>query len=111
MEMVQFSIDRASDAAVLRVRGSLDAYDAGDLETWLDRLLDEPARRLVVDLSGVAFVDTTSAGALMRLGERSGAAQVEIVVQSPQVARMLDALGLTDLVPTTVVLPPESVPA
>jgi len=27
------------------------------------------------------------------------------------VARMLDALGLTDLVPTTIVLPSESIPA
>jgi len=111
MEMVQFSIDRGPDAAVLRIRGSLDAYDAADLETWLDRLLSEPAKRIVVDLSTVAFVDTTSAGALIRLGDLSGGSQVEIVVQSAQVARMLDALGITDLVPTTVVLPTQSIPA
>lgn len=111
MEMVQFSIDRGPDAAVLRIRGTLDAYDAASLGTWLDRLLREPARRLVVDLSAVAFVDTTSAGALTRLGEHSGGPQVELVVQSAQVARMLDTLGLTDLVPTTVVLPSESIPA
>ena len=112
MEMVQFSIERRSDAAVLRVRGSLDAYDAAELEAWLDRLLQETARRLVVDLSAVAFVDTTSAGALTRLGGISGGPQVvELVVQSAQVARMLDALGLTDLLPTTVVLPSESIPA
>ena len=111
MEMVQFSIERRSDAAVLRVRGSLDAYDAADLESWLDRLLQETAHRLVIDLSAVAFVDTTSAGALTRLGGVSGGPQVELVVQSAQVARMLDALGLTDLLPTTVVLPSESIPA
>jgi len=111
MEVVRFSIDREGDAVVLRIRGTLDAYDADELEAWLDRFLREPARRLVVDLSAVAFVDTTSAGALTRLGELSGGAQVELVVQSAQVARMLETLGLTDLVPTTVVLPSESIPA
>ncbi|HXY73135.1 MAG TPA: STAS domain-containing protein [Actinomycetota bacterium] len=111
MELVQFSIERRSDTAVLRVRGSLDAYDSADLESWLERLLNETAGRLVVDLSAVAFVDTTSAGALTRLGEIPGGHQIELVVQSAQVARMLDALGLTDLVPTTIVLPSESIPA
>jgi len=111
MEMVQFSIDRGAESAVLRIRGSLDAYDAAELESWLDRLLREPARRHVVDLSAVAFVDTTSAGALTRLGETTVGTQVELVVQTAQVARMLDTLGLTDLVPTTVVLNSESIPA
>jgi len=112
MGMVEFFLERERDTAVLQVRGSLDAYGATDLADWLDRLLSEDAPRLVVDLTSVVFVDTTSAGALTRLPEAiTGGAHVEVVVQSAQVIRMLDTLGLTELVPTTVVVSEESVPA
>ena len=59
------SVDRNRDAVVVTLAGELDLYNAHEVR---DALLDECERepkRLVVDLSRVAFIDSTALGVLI----------------------------------------------
>jgi anti-sigma B factor antagonist len=50
---------------VLAVRGEIDAYTSPRLREELKRLIDGGSRRLVVDLQGVEFMDSTGLGVLV----------------------------------------------
>jgi anti-sigma B factor antagonist len=45
------------DTVVVAVRGNLDHGSATVLGTTLDQVLDRPAPRVVVDVSGIGFCD------------------------------------------------------
>jgi anti-sigma B factor antagonist len=58
-------VDRNGGAVVVRLAGELDLYNAPEVR---DTLLEECGKRperLVVDLSGVEFVDSTALGVLI----------------------------------------------
>ena len=48
-----------TDIAVLHLRGELDAETAPDLHAALANLLQRPVPRIVVDLAGLHFCDST----------------------------------------------------
>ena len=62
-----FAIDISANADRRRValRGELDIAHAPDLEAAIEKLCDEGAREIVVDLSGVAFIDSSGLRALL----------------------------------------------
>lgn len=85
-----------------RLSGEVDHHGAKEIMAVLDEELDAvlPAR-LVVDLSGVTFMDSSGIAVLLRayrrLGELGGAMSV---TQAPaQAARVLRAAGLERLFP------------
>jgi anti-sigma B factor antagonist len=53
------------DCYVISARGELDLYTAPELKSELLRLTAEGATRIVVDLSGTTFVDSTTLGVLL----------------------------------------------
>ena len=58
-------VERIGDAVVVRLSGELDLYNAHEVRNVL---VDEAARapeRVVVDLSGVEFIDSTALGVLI----------------------------------------------
>jgi anti-sigma B factor antagonist len=58
-------VDRVGDAVVVRLTGELDLYNAHEVRNVL---VDETSRspeRVVIDLSGVEFVDSTALGVLI----------------------------------------------
>jgi anti-sigma B factor antagonist len=82
--------------AAVAVRGELDIRSAPDLRAWLGRVLDDGAAQVVVDLSGVEFMDSSGLGVLVgahkrlvRLGGR-----LSVVGVSSAVARLLSVTGL-----------------
>jgi anti-sigma B factor antagonist len=79
-------VDNTDDSVVVAVRGNLDIDSAPVLTTTLDRVLERPVPRVVVDLSGVEFCDSTglSAGGWLR-----------IAAPTAWMSRLLDTIGLT----------------
>jgi anti-sigma B factor antagonist len=75
-QKVDIDIDDAGDYKVLRPQGDLDVYTVGSLRDALGRLIEEKELRVVVDLDGVPFMDSSGLGALMggvrRLRETGG---------------------------------------
>ena len=69
-------IERGGDGTVVSLAGELDLYNAGVVRDTLLACCAESPERLIVDLSGVKFIDSTALGVLIeartRLENRHG---------------------------------------
>jgi anti-sigma B factor antagonist len=85
------------ESVVVTVRGNLDIDSATVLTTTLDQVLERPVPRVVVDLSGVAFCDSTGLSAFVVGHNRATAAGgwLRLAAPSDWMARLLDTVGLT----------------
>ncbi|GID91938.1 STAS domain-containing protein [Amorphoplanes digitatis] len=90
-------IGNPGDAVVVTVRGDLDLDSATVLGTTLDRVLDQPAPRVVVDVSGIAFCDSTGLGSFVLGHHRARAAGGWLRVAAPSawLLALLETVGLT----------------
>jgi len=86
------------NTAVLVLRGSLDIDTAPVLKANLTRLVERPAPRVVVDVSGLDFCDSMGVGVLVtahgRALDRGG--WVRLAAPSGFLQRLFSTLGLTD---------------
>ncbi|MFG1998085.1 STAS domain-containing protein [Spirillospora sp. NPDC048911] len=93
--------------AVVTATGELDLYTAPRLQTALAGLLRDQADRIVVDLSGVEFCDSTGMNVLLaamkRLKERGGT--LELAAPRPAVKRILQVTGLDTVFSVTDAVP------
>ena len=85
-----------ADAYVLAVAGELDIGTSERLEAELDALLEQGARRLVVDLLGVTFFGSVGLALLTRAAKRTRAVGGECIVVSddPRILRVFEITGL-----------------
>jgi anti-sigma B factor antagonist len=89
-------------ATGVAVGGELDLSTAPLLAEALDAAIRETAGTFVVDLTHVAFVDSTGVNVLLRARAALGRADREIVVVCPpgRVRRVLELTGVDDLFAT-----------
>lgn len=82
--------------AVLQVRGEVDLYTSPQLRDGITELLDQGANRIVIDLSGIEFMDSTGLGVLVvglkRAKERDG--EFALVCREGSVQKILSITGL-----------------
>ncbi|MFN2525027.1 MAG: STAS domain-containing protein [Actinomycetota bacterium] len=75
-QKVEIEITEANDYRVLRPSGDLDVYTVGSLRDAIGTLIEQESPKVVVDLDGVPFMDSSGLGALMggvrRLREAGG---------------------------------------
>lgn len=90
--------DYALDARthVLEVEGQVDLYVAPELKERTWRVLDEGRPRVIVDLSGVTFMDSTGLGVLVGALKRIRAARgaLALVITDYDIERLLELTGL-----------------
>ena len=95
------TIEEGARCAVLTLRGELDAHDAPRLKTDFGSAIEEaaglaPTPRVVLDLAGVAFLDSTVlgtiVGALRRIREADGA--LVVVLPETPARRIFEITGL-----------------
>ena len=97
--MSSYGIERREDDGVVHVAlsGELDLTNARDLEVRLDEAAPADSR-IVVDLTGVSFVDSAALHVLFKLARRRGRAGVAFVVDpSAHVASTLAIVGLSEV--------------
>ena len=90
-------IDQPDDSVVLTIRGDLDVDTAPALREALQRALERPRPRVVVDMSGLQFCDSTGLSAFV-VGAKHAAAQggwLRLAAPSDWVRGLFDTLGLT----------------
>ncbi|MBU2669231.1 STAS domain-containing protein [Actinoplanes bogorensis] len=90
-------VGNTDDSVVVTVRGNLDIDSGTSLTTTLDQVLDRPAPRIVVDLSGIEFCDSTGLSALV-IGHNRAAANggwLRLAAPGEFLERLLDTVGLT----------------
>ena len=100
MELV-VTVGERDGWVVLVVVGEVDVYSAPRLrEAFTQAAGDAPVRGVVVDLSGVTFMDSSGIGSLVsgrrRLAEGAG---MRLVCAQPTVVRLFELTGLTAVFP------------
>lgn len=94
-------IDVRQAAAVVSVHGEVDGLAAHRIQDEVSRLLDDGARRVVIDLRDGAFSDSIGLGAfasaMQHLRDRNGA--LEVAASSVDVRRLLEISGITRMLP------------
>ena len=63
-------IERTDGSVVVSLAGELDLYNANTVRETLIECCDESPERLIVDLSGVKFIDSTALGVLIEARTR-----------------------------------------
>lgn len=97
---MEITSEQHEGSLVLSVSGEVDLATAGALET---ALTDAAGSNVVVDLSGVPFMDSTGLNALVN-GRRAivdaGGTIALVVTPDGAVARLLDITGMGGVLPT-----------
>jgi anti-anti-sigma factor len=87
--------------ALVSVSGDLDLYVETELRDALASAADLRVRTVVVDVSGVSFMDSTICGILMAEAKRLGRGRKTLVLVSNDnfAARVLAVAGIDQIVP------------
>jgi anti-sigma B factor antagonist len=84
------------DVSIITLRGTLNMPSAPDLRQAIDEALDTGPARVVVDLGGVDFIDSSGLGALVAglRAAREHGGDLRIAAPGPQVAMVLHLSNL-----------------
>jgi len=87
---------RADDAYILSIGGEVDLFTAPQLEEGLSELTAAGARRIVVDLAGAAFIDSTVLGVLLKTLTRldAGGGGLVLVSNDRRILKVFEVTGL-----------------
>lgn len=92
------AVSAVEGGTVVQVRGDLDCYTAPQLRNVLLELADGP-RRVIVDVGGSNFIDSTGLGVLVgglkRLRQQGG--DMVLRAPSPSTTRLFEVTGMTRL--------------
>ena len=96
--MLEIAFSEVDGCTVCRPTGDLDALTVAEFREQLSTL--SPETRLVIDLCGVPFMDSTGLGALIggirRIRDAGGS--IEVVCDRPAVLRLLHTTGFDRIV-------------
>ncbi len=98
---LQVTTSHSEGVAVVTAVGEVDLHTAPQLEAALAEQIAAGHPRLVVDLSGVGFLDSTGLGVLVKAlkAAREGEGWIRLVVTSPRIARVFEITGLDAQLP------------
>ena len=87
------------ETAVLSLIGEVDVANAGQVKEAALKLVSDGAKRLVVNLNGTEYMDSSGLGILVgllkRLKESGG--QMALAAARPRVKRLFEITGLTQV--------------
>ncbi|MDR3085028.1 MAG: STAS domain-containing protein [Christensenellaceae bacterium] len=89
------------DTLTVFLKGELDHNSAKEMREWMDGLIDgAKARRLVIDLSGLEFMDSSGIGVIIgrynKMQKRGGTVGVRRA--GPRINRIFNLSGVYELV-------------
>jgi anti-anti-sigma factor len=99
---VRIETERKDSGARVALFGELDMGATFTLEPELDRLIDrERVQRLVLDLRGVRFMDSTGLRLVVQTEARArdGGVELSLVRPRSEVQRVFEMAGLADFLP------------
>ncbi len=67
---VSFQNKQQGRVTVIQITGALDASSSEDFKAYANALIERDKNQLVVDLSGIPFMDSSGLGALVSLFKR-----------------------------------------
>ena len=98
---LQLATRHEGDVSVVGARGEVDVFTAPDLDAELDALIADGNARLVVDLSDVAFLDSTGLGVLVKALKhaRENGGWLHLVITSDRIRKIFEITGLDASIP------------
>lgn len=100
---VDFTVasEQVDGRTIVTAAGELDAYSASALQAQLDPVAQIRGGSLVVDLSGVGFIDSTGLGVLVATLKhvREAEGTLDVVVNAPRVLKVFALTGLDVVIP------------
>ncbi|MBF8188719.1 STAS domain-containing protein [Nonomuraea sp. K274] len=101
VDVLEMTWSRHGELVVVTLTGEVDADNVSQVRKCLDEAVAAHGPRLVVDLTGLTFIDTTGLGVLVRqlatLRDRDGT--MALVAPDGQVLRRLRRTNLAPLFP------------
>jgi anti-sigma B factor antagonist len=93
---LEITQELVGNVLVLHLEGELDTYNCGQLRSALVEQVEQGHSNIVVDMSGVEYIDSTGLGSLVgglkRVSEHGGA--MKIVCNNPQILKVFEITGL-----------------
>ncbi|MFI9590902.1 STAS domain-containing protein [Nonomuraea sp. NPDC052265] len=107
VDVLETTHSRHGEIVVVGLTGEVDVDNVARVRRCLDEAVEAYGPRLVVDLTGLTFIDTTGLGVLVRqlaaLRDRNGT--MALVASDGQVLRRLRRTNLASLFPIYGTLP------
>jgi anti-sigma B factor antagonist len=96
-EDFRISVRDENGASTVIVEGEVDVATAPALREELYRLIDRGTKRIVVDLGGMDFIDSTGLGVFVGALKRSreGGGELELRSLKPAARKIFDITGLS----------------
>ncbi|HET7734978.1 MAG TPA: STAS domain-containing protein [Nocardioidaceae bacterium] len=96
--MLNLEHSRDNDTARVAASGELDIYSAPELSDVIDGYIDAGVKEVVLDLSGIEFLDSTGLSAFLAAHQRLESEGGSLVLEGPGalITRMFDLTGLTE---------------
>ena len=95
---VQLSVSQTSagNVPILAVTGEVDVYSAPEVKERIGELIHSGPATLIIDLSGVAFLDSTGLGALVeaRTAAAEAGGSLPIVCTQERILKLFTITGL-----------------
>jgi anti-sigma B factor antagonist len=100
-EAFRCDVSPERDAVRVLPVGELDMATVSSLEAQVDELREAGFRRIVIDLRGLRFIDSSGLHCLLRCDEqaRERGASLQLVRASPPVQRVFELSGLSERLP------------
>lgn len=97
-DTLDLAVEHGDAATTVSVRGEIDFGNVSRLRATLARVAREGAKDVVIDMSGVTFVDSTGLSVLVQAKQRLESLDRRMSVRytQPRVTRVLDLAGLGD---------------
>lgn len=94
-------ISNPDESVIISVRGNLDLDSAPVLDTTLTQELVRPVPRIIVDLAGVEFCDSTGLSSFVVAHKRAGrvGGWVRLAAPSAWLQSLLETVGLATALP------------
>ena len=98
MAIGEASLERQRPRAVLALEGELDAASATDAQKRMLHFDLRPGGQLVLDLSGLTFMDSTGIRVILQAENHASLHGAELIVVRPRdsVMRVLELVGLDE---------------
>lgn len=81
---MELATEAIEDAQIVRVSGNVEGLDALNLSKALGDLKDSPAKRVILDLAGVKFIDSNGLGGLIASYHLLKKHEKELVLAGPR---------------------------
>lgn len=82
------------DVVIMSVSGDIDTFAAPDFKDELFRCLDSGNGRIIIDMTGSSFIDSTGLGVLVAGAKRARERELAIVCENATLGRIFAIVGL-----------------